>query len=98
MLLRQACEKLRETLGSNILQDCLFDITLPASDLSKITSNYAEVRNDRHVNRANIIGYHEILGCRELHQRHWEQRKERKSERQELSGRNDWSHDSARKY
>ncbi|CAL1673156.1 unnamed protein product [Lasius platythorax] len=56
----------RETLGPNIPQDCLFDVTLPASDLSKITSNHAEVRNDRHVNRANIIRYHEIPSCREL--------------------------------
>lgn len=86
-LLRQVYRygRLRKTLGSNSLQDCLFDITLPTSDLSKITSNYAEVRNDRHVNRANIIRYHEIPGCHELQRRYWEQRKERKSERQRLA-------------
>lgn len=74
---------MRETLGSNIPHDCLLDVTLPASDLSKITSNHARVRNDRYVNRANIIRYHEIPSCRELHQRQLEVKEEgeEKSER-----------------
>lgn len=62
-------ERLENT--SNILADCLFDVILLTSDLSKITRNHAEFETyDRHVHRANIIQYHEIPNCRGLHRRH----------------------------
>lgn len=62
------CEKPR-----NIWPQCSGKLSVPrnsplAFDLSKITSDHVEPETyDRQVNRANIIRYREVPGCRGLH-------------------------------